>query len=540
MKKNYLLAALVGALALSGCGGNSTSSSSTQNSSSIVPGTSSSSAPATPTVEGAVENLALDYTVNYTIAATGEERSILVEDTDDTSEVYFYSEYSNDGYYVDNSGDVYYYYMNGFNKPTYNTVGKLKDKEATIFKSSIDVKAAFEDASWDLVSSGKTFVYFTEDEEAINTCVFLSNGVGKDSVESVEVSLSSKGKLSGFTTYDASGDVVVSGEFKRLGTTYALDYAPELNDNLDLALVNRWVIVPMDETPVDTLLGSDFDMFEVFEDGSLVKYDETEDGYAVPSDVYSYAMPLGNGTYAFTNEAEDIVILQFYYGVLYFATADSETQEQSSAAAMSYYTLMFLTEAEKAGYVVEPMTQDDQMYEDCVASIDAIGAYYIAELDENGEAVDLIIVTEFVNILHILDEYMGGDATLYNGCSFGGYIYANFAVTAGMNQDSVLIMYEITNRLYPEFVEVDESRYNEVTEGISALDYLIEVMTSLGYEYNNAAKPGKYAEDIKMIMDVNNGVEPTDPENPIPEEGTEEEATPASLIILENGTDSYP
>ena len=520
MKKNYLLAALVSALALSGCNGNSTSSTSSQAASSSTTISSSSSSSkvenAVPTVEDAVANLALDYTVNYTDSASGEEYSVYVEDTEDFTEVYYFAEVTNDGYYIDGNGDVYYFYMNGFNKPTYNTVGKLKEENANAFKSSIDVKAAFIDASWEFVSSeNKTHTYYTEDAEVINTCVFLNDGVGYDSVESVEVTLNNKGKLTGYTTYDKSGDVVAVSEFKRLGTTYAVEDAPVLDDNMDKALVNRWVIAMEN---ADTLLGATYDMFEVFEDGSLVKYTATEDGYAVPSETYTFVTPLGNGTYAFTNEAQDIVVLQSIAGMVLFATLDHETQVEASAYAISYFELMFISAATEAGYTVEAMYEDDEMYSSCVTELNAAGAYYVAEVDENGEAIDLIIVTQFVNIPHMVEEYMGGDATLYNGCSLGGYIYANFAVTAAATNDSVLMMYNITSYLYPEYVAVDESRYLDVPEGASALDYLIAVMTSLGYTYNNSDNPGAYAEDIQMIKDVNNSVEEGEEQGPVCED----------------------
>ena len=537
MKKNYLLAALVSVLALSGCGGNSTSSSSapasnssTVISSSTVESTSSSSvAPAIPTVEDGVSTFALDYTVNYTVAASGDEFSVYVEDTEDFSEVYYYAESTNDGYYINKSGEVYYYYMNGFNKPVYNTVSKLETSYADSFKASIDVKSVFSDASWDLVSSDKNHVYFTEDAEVINTCVFLNDGIGYDSVESVEVTINNKGKVSAYTTYDASGEVVVSSEFKRIGTTYAVEYAPVLDDNMDKALVNRWVIAL---EGADTTLGAVYDMFEVFEDGTLLKYDKTEDGYAVPGETYSFVTPLGNGTYAFQNEAGDLAVIQSISGMILFATLDSETKVEATAYAISYYELMFLTAAEMAGYVVEAMTEDDEMYESCVSSLNAVGAYYVAEVDENGEALDLIIVTQYVNIPHMVEEFMEGDATLYNGCSLGGYIYANFAVTAAATNDSVAMMHNITNYLSPEYVAVDESRYIDVPEGATALDYLIAVMTTLGYSYNNSANPGAYAEDIQMIMDVNNSAGSEEPE--------EGDASTASLILMENGTSSHP
>ena len=135
-------------------------------------------------------------------------------------------EKTQDGYYLDANGDAYYFYMNGFNKPIYNTVSKLESADAEMFRSIIDVKASFTDASWDLVSEGNTYVYYTEDAEVINTCVFLTDGAGAANADSVEVTLSYRGKLTSFTTFDASGDKIAEGQFKRLGTTYAVEEAP--------------------------------------------------------------------------------------------------------------------------------------------------------------------------------------------------------------------------------------------------------------------------------------------------------------------------
>ena len=94
MKKNYLLVALMSALVVSGCNGGSTSSSSaaTSSNSSISSSSSSSSEAKAPTVADAVAKLALDYTVNYTDLSTGDEYSVLVEDTEDESEAYYFME----------------------------------------------------------------------------------------------------------------------------------------------------------------------------------------------------------------------------------------------------------------------------------------------------------------------------------------------------------------------------------------------------------------------------------------------------------------
>ena len=218
MKKNYLLVALMSALVVSGCNGGSTSSSSaaTSSNSSISSSSSSSSEAKAPTVADAVAKLALDYTVNYTDLSTGDEYSVLVEDTEDESETYYFMEKTNDGYYLDANGDAYYFYMNGFNKPIYNTAGKLDSANSAALRSIIDIKATFTDASWDLVSEGNTYVYYTEDAEVVNTCVFLTDGAGANSADSVEVTLSNRGKITGFATFDTSGDKIADAELKRL------------------------------------------------------------------------------------------------------------------------------------------------------------------------------------------------------------------------------------------------------------------------------------------------------------------------------------
>ena len=504
MKKNYLLVALMSALVVSGCNGGSTSSSSaaTSSNSSISSSSSSSSEAKAPTVADAVAKLALDYTVNYTDLSTGDEYSVLVEDTEDESEAYYFMEKTNDGYYLDANGDAYYFYMNGFNKPIYNTAGKLDSANSAALRSVIDIKASFTDASWDLVSEGNTYVYYTEDAEVVNTCVFLTDGAGANSADSVEVTLSNRGKITGFATFDASGDKIADAELKRLGTTYAVEEAPVLDDAMDQAFVNRWVIA----TENNTKLGTMYDMFEVYEDGTLIKYDVDEEGYATVGDVYSFVTPTGDGYYGFQNAAGDIVLMYSFSGYLIFATMDAATQQVAQSYAVSYYELMFLTYAESLGYVVEAMTEDDELYAGCVTELHAAGAYYVAEVDENGEATDIMIVTQFVTIPQMIDEYFDGDVTLYNGCSLGGYIYANFAVTAAASQESILMMYDITAYLQPEYAAVDSSRYIEAEAGVTALDYLIAAMAALGYSYNNAANPGNYAGDITKIIEANNSL----------------------------------
>ena len=98
MKKNYLLVALMGALVLSGCNGNSTSSSSAtvpSSSSTISNSSSSSSAKALPTINDAVAKLGFNYTVEYT-KANNESYSVYVENTDQ-NEVILFFESTNDG-----------------------------------------------------------------------------------------------------------------------------------------------------------------------------------------------------------------------------------------------------------------------------------------------------------------------------------------------------------------------------------------------------------------------------------------------------------
>ena len=175
MKKNYLLVALMGALVLSGCNGNSTSSSSatvSSSSSTISNSSSSSSAKALPTINDAVAKLGFNYTVEFS-KANNESYSVYVENTDQ-NEVILFFESTNDGYFFDAVDNAFYFYMSGSNQPTYNTVGQLKSEEAEAMKSIIDIKSAFEGASWDLVTEGKEIVYFTEDIEVMAAAAFLT------------------------------------------------------------------------------------------------------------------------------------------------------------------------------------------------------------------------------------------------------------------------------------------------------------------------------------------------------------------------------
>ena len=78
--------------------------------------------------------------------------------------------------------------MSGSNQPTYNSVGQLPSEKAAAIKSIIDVKSAFEGASWDLVTEGKEIVYFTEDIEVMAAAAFLTEDL-ENVPASVEVSI---------------------------------------------------------------------------------------------------------------------------------------------------------------------------------------------------------------------------------------------------------------------------------------------------------------------------------------------------------------
>lgn len=545
MKKNYLLVALMGALVLSGCNnGNSTSSSSatvSSSSSSTISNSSTSSSSSEkglPTINDAVAKLGFNYTVEYT-KANNESYSVYVENTDQ-NEVILFFESTNDGYFFDATDNAFYFYMSGSNQPTYNSVGQLNSEDAATIKSVIDVKSAFEGASWDLVTEGKEIVYFTEDIEVMAAAAFLTEDL-ENIPASVEVSIkatSSSAKLVGFTTYDADGDVLATADFKRLGTTYATETLPLLNDNIDTSLEGMWYVAFTDQ---ETVIGSTNSYFEIYitdEASYLLEYALNEATYELSvADIFTFVSPSGYGSYVFQNEAKDLVEVVAANGTLtdeagdrmyntgcIFATRDHSTNVVANGIAVSYFELTFVSAVlaynEYAATDPEITTTYDiqifQPYEEGYASfvtdLGAIGAYYIAELDADGNEVEAGIYTQWATIddlIYALNGlFQGGfDSTLYNGCALGFYLYSTFFLTAYATDAAVNILYNISMFLSPVYADVDTTKYAPVAAGQSCKDYIVSAMEGMGYTSNNESFVMGGTDYIALIKNVN-----TDPE----------------------------
>lgn len=544
MKKNYLLVALMGALVLSGCNnGNSTSSSSAtvSSSSSTISSSvtsSSSSEKSLATVYDAVAKLGFNYTVEYT-KANNESYSVYVENTDQ-NEVILFFESTNDGYFFDATDNAFYFYMSGSNQPTYNSVGQLPSEDAATIKSVIDVKSAFEGASWDLVTEGKEIVYFTEDIEVMAAAAFLTEDL-ENIPASVEVSIkatSSSAKLVGFTTYDADGDVLATADFKRLGTTYATETLPLLNDNIDTSLEGMWYVAFTDQ---ETVIGSTNSYFEIYitdEASYLLEYALNEATYELSvADSFTFVSPSGYGSYLFQNEAEDLVEVVAANGTLtdengdrmyntgcIFATRDHSTNVVANGIAVSYFELTFVSAVlaynEYAATDPEITTTYDiqifQPYEEGYASyvtdLGAIGAYYIAELDADGNEVEAGIYTQWATIddlIYALNGlFQGGfDSTLYNGCALGFYLYSTFFLTAYATDAAVNILYNISMFLSPVYADVDTTKYAPVEAGQSCKDYIVSAMEGMGYTSNNESFVMSGTDYIALIKDVNTNPE---------------------------------
>lgn len=542
MKKNYLLVALMGALVLSGCNnGNSTSSSSAtvpSSSSTISNSSSSSSAKALPTINDAVAKLGFNYTVEYT-KANNESYSVYVENTDQ-NEVILFFESTNDGYFFDAVDNAFYFYMSGSNQPTYNTVGQLKSEEAEAMKSIIDIKSAFEGASWDLVTEGKEIVYFTEDIEVMAAAAFLTEDL-ENVPASVEVSIkatSSSAKLVGFTTYDADGDVLATADFKRLGTTYATETLPLLNDDIDTSLEGMWYIAKTDN---ETVLGSANSYFEINitdEASYLVEYALNPTTYQLtPADVFTYVEPSGHGSYKFQNEATDEVEVIAANGLLvdeegyrmyntgcFFATRDHSTNAVATGIAVSYFELSFVAAVDAYNeynktnpnvtttYEIQIFQPEEEGYASFVTDLGAIGAYYIAELDADGNEVEAGIYTQWATIddlIYALNGlFKGGfDSTLYNGCALGFYLYSTFFLTAYATDAAVNILYNISMFLSPVYADVDTTKYAPVEAGQSCKDYIVSAMKGMGYTSNNESFVMSGTDYIALIKDVNTNPE---------------------------------
>ena len=541
MKKNYLLVALMGALVLSGCNGNSTSSSSAtvpSSSSTISNSSSSSSAKALPTINDAVAKLGFNYTVEYT-KANNESYSVYVENTDQ-NEVILFFESTNDGYFFDAVDNAFYFYMSGSNQPTYNTVGQLKSEEAEAMKSIIDIKSAFEGASWDLVTEGKEIVYFTEDIEVMAAAAFLTEDL-ENVPASVEVSIkatSSSAKLVGFKTCDADGDVLATADFKRLGTTYATETLPLLNDDIDTSLEGMWYIATTDN---ETVLGSANSYFEIFiyDDASyLVEYALNPTTYQLtPADVFTYVEPSGHGSYKFENEATDEVEVIAANGTLvdkegdrmyntgcFFATRDHSTNAVATGIAVSYFELSFVAAVDAYNeynktnpnvtttYEIQIFQPEEEGYASFVTDLGAIGAYYIAELDADGNEVEAGIYTQWATIddlIYALNGlFQGGfDSTLYNGCALGFYLYSTFFLTAYATEAAVDILYNISKFLDPVYAEVDTAKYATPEAGQSCKDYIVSAMEGMDYTSNSDSFVSGNTDYIALIKEVNTDVE---------------------------------
>ena len=541
MKKNYLLVALMGALVLSGCNGNSTSSSSAtvpSSSSTISNSSSSSSAKALPTINDAVAKLGFNYTVEYT-KANNESYSVYVENTDQ-NEVILFFESTNDGYFFDAVDNAFYFYMSGSNQPTYNTVGQLKSEEAEAMKSIIDIKSAFEGASWDLVTEGKEIVYFTEDIEVMAAAAFLTEDL-ENVPASVEVSIkatSSSAKLVGFTTYDADGDVLATADFKRLGTTYATETLPLLNDNIDTSLEGMWYVAFTDQ---ETVIGSTNSYFEINitdEASYLLEYALNEATYELSvADSFTFVSPSGRGSYLFQNEAEDLVEVVAANGTLtdengdrmyntgcIFATRDHSTNVVANGIAVSYFELTFVsavlayneyaeTDPEiTTTYDIQIFQPYEEGYSSFVTDLGAIGAYYIAELDADGNEVEAGIYTQWATIddlIYALNGlFQGGfDSTLYNGCALGFYLYSTFFLTAYSTDAAVNILYNISMFLNPVYADIDPTKYAPVAAGQSCKDYIVSAMEGMGYTSKNESFVMGGTDYIALIKNVNTNPE---------------------------------
>ena len=437
-------------------------------------------------VAEAVENLYMDYTVKYKDPNTNEEYSVFVEDTPDCDEVYYYSEKSQKGYYFDKNDDAYSIYFDRKNKPTYNSNSKINKDLAREILSLINIKESFISAEWQLQFVDNGYVYNSKDAKVIASCVFLNDGIGDQFVYSVSVGIDIKGKLTNFTTYDQNGNIIVSSNITRIGVTGAFEEYPVLNNEIDSLLFNKWIITSIDE---GALFGEVNNIFEINNEGILMtNLNDTS------NEQYSFSSLTKDGAFIFLNSEHKKIEVTINDSDLFIKLYDNENNKIGEGKASTYSKFNFFNAVNNLDYVVEKIIPDDFGYS-YVTEYNALEAYYIYD---KGNQTDIVVVIQFENVEQLIENYFNGDRNLYNLNCYLGNAYDNFLAVYSPLGSS--IMYNITNQLNKNYVEPDSSKYIEVKDNCSSLEYLIEAMESLGYTIYNKDNPGEYVHNISMIM----------------------------------------
>lgn len=523
MKKNYLIFTLLGALVLGGCKNDNNTSSSSSNSTSEN----------TPTVAAAVSYISNNYTINYSLTDSNgsvwnyANKLEKVKNLDGAEgNLAYYSEYSELGYYImaedDAYVDGYQFYLNGYGKPVYNTNGRLGAEDIANFEILVDLNGNFSKAEWELDST-KDGVneFFTNDTLVIATASFLTDYLSEENPVAFVKAIVKEDKLSGFTTFDADGNTITEASIKRVGGSMAIDYVPYLDDELDECLVTKWMIA----SEYGNHLGGYLSSFEINSKGELVVYslDQETGAYVKSTETYTYSQPSGSGYYIFEKTgSSDYVMLRITGGDVLFYTYDYETDTMGVDFAVEYYTGWFMLAINYLNsvstthtYYMEEIPSGDVNY-DIVTSLNAKKGYYLYAntIDSTtGEEITeyMVLLVQYLNKEVAIQEYFGGDTATYNGFAMSGYAFGNLALAAYYSAESMRIIFDIASVIPTEYCDYDMSKYPAVTEGQTALDYVIGYFESEGYSYVN-----KETADPEFV--VNEKVDSTTGE--VLEEGT--------------------
>ena len=466
---------------------------------------------------------------NYTVTYTDENNNTYftgIEETEDKKGIYVYFESSNNGYYIDENNKIYYAYMGENGGLSYDSNQQLS---GGVYQEYIKVKkfkTIFNNVSWQLVSNEKNMIFETNDTDFISLCSLFLNI--STVISNIQVVFDENDKLNNFIVNSLDLNSIYTFKIENINNTNIINYG-----TANPLLVGAWCISELDKS---SLLGGVGSYFEISNEGAtLLKYSVSIDTYEfVVDETFLFISQEDPSTYLFRNDIGDIIKIKSMFGAildnngdriynagLSFTTIDAETQTVANGIAISYYEISFINAIEAYNYanqelpttysirIIQPYEEE---YDSFVTDLGAIGAYYVAELDADGNEVEAGIYTQWATIDDFIDSlnglFQGGfDSTLYNGCALGFYLYSTFFLTAYATDAAVNILYNISMFLNPVYVDIDITKYATPTEGQSQRDYVVFAMESLGYTaiYDSYVVGGQ--DYISLIKDNNSNEE---------------------------------
>ena len=494
MKKKYLILSLLSAMVLSGCG-NDGSSSSNNTANPSNSGTISSSTqntdPKMTTVKEAVNNISFSYSVYYSLFDANNNKHEFknaVETSkraDGKGDLAYYSEYNEYGYYVKADGsEAYTVYNNGEGDTIYNSTCLLEEEDIEVLKMCIDIKGNFSAAEWTFDSEKDGVIsYYTDDAKVLATASFLTDYISKENPVAIVYANIKSGKLSGFTTYNADGDQLISAEIKRIGGSIAVNNTPikVADDYVDPTFQTKWMAATNGSHI--GYLGT----FEVTPENKikLSQFDQTTYNYKPLPGSYSFAGTNYIGFYQFKDEStNNMMYLKVSTGYVSFITYDAKTNTMGQDVAVEFYTAWYQMAVKECGFIMEEIPSGDINYPIITESGAAKGYYVynvVKDPETGAEYSDMmVIMLQYTNKHEAVEESFGGDTATYNGFALAGYAFGNIVLGGYYSPESIRLVITIAQYLMLEFADFDMSQYPVAEAGQSVLDYLINYMTSEG------------------------------------------------------------